>query len=159
MDDVDRKLLALIQHNCRLSYAQLGKAVGLSVSAVNERLKKLCAQGVVKRSVAILNPQALGLDMLAFIQTAIDRPENEGVFYESVLGIPEVLECHHITGEFSYLLKIRARNTSHLESLLMNRIRTIKGVKQTHTFIVLSTLKETTMLGLDGVTADRIAAR
>ncbi len=149
MDESDLRLLSLIQYNSKLSYAELGKRVGLSVSAVNERLKKLQAQGIIRSYVAVLDAEAVGLDLCAFIQVLIDRPENEPTFLKRIAKVREVQECHHLTGEFSYLLKVRVRNTSHLETLLKEQLKSLKGLVRTHTFIVLSTPKETTALALD----------
>jgi Lrp/AsnC family transcriptional regulator, leucine-responsive regulatory protein len=149
MDEFDRKLLSLIQEDCKLPYAELGSRIGLSLSAVNERLKKMQAQGIIRGCVAVLNPNSIGLDICAFIQVSIDRPENEPPFLKRIAKLPEVQECHHITGDFSYLLKVRVRNTSQLETLLKEKIKTLKGLVRTHSLIVLSTTKETTALKIE----------
>jgi Lrp/AsnC family leucine-responsive transcriptional regulator len=147
MDAIDRRLLTYLQENGRMSYNALGERVGLSISAVNERLKKLHAAGIIQGNRTIVNPHAVGLDVCAFMQVLTDRPENEAVFVDRIREIPEVQECHHITGEFSYLLKIRARNTDHFESLIQ-RIKSLRGVMRTYTLIALSSPKETTVLAL-----------
>jgi Lrp/AsnC family transcriptional regulator, leucine-responsive regulatory protein len=147
MDAIDRQLLTLLQANGRLSYNALGHQVGLSVSAVHERLRKLQVAGVLRGNVALVDPHAVGLDVCAFMQVLTDRPENEAVFRKQVGILPEVQECHHITGEFSYLLKIRTRSTLHFESLLQ-QIKSLPGVMRTYTHVVLSTQKETTSLPL-----------
>ncbi len=147
MDAIDRQLLVYLQENGRLSYNTLGERVGLSVSAVNERLKKLQAAGIVQGNRTIVNARAVGLDVCAFMQVLTDRPENEILFVQEIRQVPEVQECHHVTGEFSYLLKIRARNTDDLESLIQ-RIKSLPGVLRTCTFVVLSSPKETTILPL-----------
>jgi Lrp/AsnC family leucine-responsive transcriptional regulator len=146
MNIIDRKLLANLQTDCKLSYAELGQRVGLSVSAVNERLKKMGKEKIIKRYVALVDPAALGLDLTAFIQVVIDRPEHERPFRARIAALPEVQECHHVTGQYSYMLKVRVRNTAHLETLIMEKIKTLKGLVSTQTSIVLSTPKETTVL-------------
>jgi len=151
MDSIDRQLLRLIQEDCRLSYGDLGSHVGLSISAVNERLKKLQAAGVVRGWTALLEPKALGLDICAFVQVLIDKPRNCGPFLEKMASQPEVLECHHVTGDFSYLLKVRARNTTHLESILSDAIKAVPGVVRSQTLIVLSSPKETTCLEVEAL--------
>lgn len=148
MDQKDNKLLQHIQGDARLSHSRLGRLVGLSTSAVNERLRKMKNQGVLKKYVAVLNPAAVGLDVCAFIQVLLRKPEDEERFLERVQDLPEVLECHHVTGQFSYLLKVRAPNVSHLELLLRDAIKTLSGVTRTETLIVLSSPKETTELAL-----------
>jgi Lrp/AsnC family transcriptional regulator, leucine-responsive regulatory protein len=149
IDEVDWKLLQLVQENCKMAYAELGERVGLSVSAVNERLKKLHAVDVIRGYTALLNPRALGLDVCAFIQVSIERPQDENAFLRRVEALPEVQECHHITGEFSFLLKVRVHTTGDLETLIKGKIKTLSGVVRTHTLIALSTVKETPGLHLE----------
>ncbi|MCI0421112.1 MAG: Lrp/AsnC family transcriptional regulator [Acidobacteria bacterium] len=150
MDDADWQLLQLVQENGKMAYADLGQRVGLSVSAVNERLKKLQTAGIVRGYVARLDPQALGLGICAFVQISINRPADEAAFLKQIATLSEVQECHHITGEFSYLLKVRVRGTAELEALIKNKIKTLNGIVQTHTLIALSTAKETPALYLEG---------
>jgi Lrp/AsnC family leucine-responsive transcriptional regulator len=148
MDEVDRALLLLLQEDCRMSYGDLGNRVGLSISAVNERLKKLHARGVIRGCVAVLEPRAVGLDVCAFVQVLIERPEHNEGFLESIGAMPAVLECHYLTGEFSYLLKVRVADTAALESFLSRELKGLAGVVRTHTAIALSSAKETTVLDL-----------
>lgn len=150
MDAIDRQIVALLQRDSRLSYAEIGGRVGLSVSAVNERLKKLAARGVVRAFVAIVDAQAVGFALCAFVQVLVDRPEHEAAFVTHLTRTPEVQECHHVTGDYSYLLKIRARDTAHLEALLGDRIKSLPGVVRTQTIVVLSTPKESTELPVIG---------
>jgi Lrp/AsnC family leucine-responsive transcriptional regulator len=147
MDAVDRQLLALLQENGKLPYAELSSRVGVAISTVNDRLKKLQAAGILRGTVALVDAQATGLDVCAFMQVLTDRPENERAFLEAVMAMPEVQECHHVTGEFSYLLKVRVRTTGHLEELLQ-RIKPLPGVVRTCTFVVLSSPKETAAVPL-----------
>jgi Lrp/AsnC family transcriptional regulator, leucine-responsive regulatory protein len=146
MDDIDRKLITIIQNEGRASYGELGAAVGLSVSAVNERLKKLTGTGVVTGWGARVEPRALGLDVLAFIQVLIDRPEHEEAFRAAMRAFPEVQECHHVTGEWSYLLKLRVAGTAALERFLSDRLKHLSGVIRTHSVIALSSIKDTPIL-------------
>lgn len=146
MDEIDRKLIALAQADGRASYAELGAAVGLSVSAVNERLKKLLAGGTITGWGARVSPQALGLDVLAFISVLLDRPEHDAPFRAAMAALPAVQECHHLTGEWSYLLKLRVAGTAALERFLSEELKALPGVLRTHTVIALSTVKETACL-------------
>lgn len=146
MDSVDRDLLALVQVDGRRPYAELAAEVGLSVSAVNQRMRMLRARGVVAGVVALLDPRTVGLDVLAFVQILLDRPERDAAFRAGVSAVPAVLECHHVTGEWSYLLKVRARDTAHLEAVLSEQIKTLPGVVRSQTVIALSSSKETTVL-------------
>ena len=148
MDHIDLKLLTHLQSNAKLSYAELGRRVGLGVSTVNERLKKLQARGIIREYVAVVNPKALGLDICAFVQVLMAEPDLESAFVEQMHQLPEVQECHCITGEFSYLLKVRVRDTTHLEAFLREKIKSLAGVARTQTMIALSTSKETLALGV-----------
>lgn len=144
MDAIDLKLLDLLQRNCKLSYAELGKEInGLSVSAVGERIKKLTEAKIIKGFVAQIDPGAIGLDICAFILMLTNRHENESDLIRRLTAFPEILECHHITGEFSYLLKIRAKNTEHLEKLI-KMIKLLPETARTNTMVALSSPKETT---------------
>jgi Lrp/AsnC family leucine-responsive transcriptional regulator len=147
MDEIDRQLLTLLQQNGRLSYHELGARVGLSTSAINERVKKLQAAGVIQGTVTLVDPKVVGLDLCAFMQVLTSEPHNERIFLERLQDIPEVQECHHVTGEFSYLLKIRTRNTSSFEGL-MKQIKELPGVVRTHTIVSLSSPKDTTAVPL-----------
>jgi Lrp/AsnC family leucine-responsive transcriptional regulator len=146
MDDTDLRLLDLMQNDGRLTYGELGAAVGLSISAVNERLRKLTARGAIRALVAIVEPSAVGFTLTAFIQVLLERPEHDEPFIAAVQSVPEILECHHIAGDYSYLLKVRTRDTAHLETLISAGIKRLPGVVRTQTTIVLSTPKETTAL-------------
>ncbi|MCC6790203.1 MAG: Lrp/AsnC family transcriptional regulator [Thermomicrobiales bacterium] len=148
LDRVDRRLLMELQRDDRVSYADLGREVGLSISGVNARLKKLIAAGLVRRFAAQLDPAVAGLDLCAFVQVVLDRPEHDAPFIAAVQAIPAILECHHVTGDFSYLLKVRVRNTAELERLLSAQVKQLPGVNRTHTLIALSSPKETTVLEL-----------
>ncbi len=148
MDHIDLNLLTHLQSNAKLSYAELGRRVGLGVSTVNERLKKLQARGIIREYVAVVNPKALGLDICAFVQVLMAEPDLESAFVEQMHQLPEVQECHCITGEFSYLLKVRVRDTAHLEAFLREKIKSLAGVARTQTMIALSTSKETLALGV-----------
>lgn len=142
MDSIDSQLLNILQQDCSRSLAELGKSVGLSVSAVNERLKKLRARGDVRAYVALVNPQTMGYSTCAFVQVVVEGRRNELKFIKSIVKMPEIQECHHISGEFPYLLKIWARDLTHLEHLLNDEIKTKSGVARTEVAIVFSSPKD-----------------
>lgn len=149
MDDYDRKILSCIQQSGRASYGEIGAAAGLSVSAVNERLKKLERQGVIAGWTARLNPAAVGCGVLAFVHVLVERPEHEAAFLELVAGEPAIQECHHVASEWSYLLKVRTPDLPALEGLA-RRIKALPGIPRSHTVIALSSAKETAALPLGG---------
>lgn len=142
MDPIDAKLLNLLQEDCSRSLAELSKRIDLSISAVNERLKKLRARGDIRAYVALINPLTVGYTMCAFVQVLVNGKRNEQAFIESVVKMPEIQECHHVSGEFPYLLKVWARDLRHLEHLLDREIKTRKGVARTQASIVFSSPKD-----------------
>jgi Lrp/AsnC family leucine-responsive transcriptional regulator len=147
LDEIDRRLLDLLQDDCRTALVRLGEQVGLSAPSVLERIKKLEAAGIVSGYHATLDAKRLGLDITAFIGVITDHPSAIGQFEQQVMAIADVLECHHVTGEYTLLLKVKTANTSSLERLI-SRIRQIEGVARTETLVVLSTHVERTQLAV-----------
>lgn len=142
LDAKDRKILALVQRDGALAQAEIARRVGLSTAAVNERLRKLEQSGTIRGWAAIVDPEAVGGGITAFVEVFIEHPRFEKAFLDRVLKLDEVLEAHHITGEFSLLLKVRAQGMAALKELLLNQLNAQDGVRQTRTVMVLSTSKE-----------------
>ena len=142
LDATDLKILALLQDNAKIAQAKVAKAVGLTAPSVNERIRKLERGGYIRAYVAVLNERKLGHDITAFVEVFIEHPKFEAAFIESVDALDEVLECHHITGEFSLLLKVRVKDMAAFRRLLIEKLNTVRGVRQTRTLIVLATSKE-----------------
>jgi Lrp/AsnC family leucine-responsive transcriptional regulator len=143
LDDIDRKLLALLQDDDRLPLAELSKRIGVAASTINDRIKRLVAQGVIAGFHARLDPAKVGLELLAFMLVAWSSPKVEPVFLKKIRAAKQVLECHHVTGSWNYLLKVRLKNTKELESFLSGTIKAVHGVERTETLITLSSAKET----------------
>ncbi|MFZ5815913.1 MAG: Lrp/AsnC family transcriptional regulator [Bacillota bacterium] len=144
MDAIDRMILERLTANGRITWAELGSAVGLTGPAVGERVRKLEQAGVITGYTALLSAEALGRDLTAFVAVTVDRPEHCAPFLAAVRGLDEVLECHHVAGEDSYLLKVRTCGTRGLERLLSDVLKRLPGVVRTRSTIVLSTAKERT---------------
>lgn len=151
LDKMDRQVLRLLQENSRMSSAELARQVNLSAPGLQKRLKKLEQNGIIDRYVTLINRQALGLDLLCFAQVSLThhQPECMNHFCDRVQGLTEVLECHHLVGEFDYLLKFVVVNHQHLEKLLREKISPIPGVDKIRTSIVLNEVKASTSLPLD----------
>ena len=147
LDDIDLRILGLLQEDCRTPLARIGESAGLSAPAVLERIKKLEAAGVITGYHAVLDGRRLGLDVTAFIGVITSDPDSIGHFEREVTALENVLECHHVTGEYTFLLKVKTANTSTLERLI-SQIRSIEGVARTETTVVLSTHIERAQLGL-----------
>jgi Lrp/AsnC family transcriptional regulator, leucine-responsive regulatory protein len=146
-DEIDLRLLDLLQEHGRIAQQELAQAVGLSSPAVGERLRKLEERGLIRRYTALVDATLLGRDVTAFIFVGVSGSPNFPAFLEKATSCPEVMECHSITGQGSHVLKIRTENTSTLETLLAE-IQAWPGVQWSSTSIVLSTMKETMKLQL-----------
>lgn len=143
LDDLDRRIIVLLQENDRLALAELSKATGAAVSTVNDRIKRLLAKGVITGFHARVSADALELDLLAFIFVAWSDPKVEPGFLKKIKASPSVLECHHVTGAWNYLLKVRVGTTRDLERFLAETVKSVVGLERTETVIVLSSAKET----------------
>ncbi len=148
LDKKDHLLLKLLQNNSRLSASEAGKKLELSVPAASERIKKLLDGGYIKKFTAQLDSKKLGLDLTAFISVDSASSSHYEDIVEQSRTNGSVLECHSVTGEGSHLLKICIQNSSKLESLL-KEIQGWPGVVRTHTWVVLSTFKESTKLNIE----------
>jgi len=147
-DATDRAILELLQENCKQPLAAIGEKVGLSAPAVVERIHKLEEAGVVLRYTAILDPRKLGRDITAFIGVSTDRPGAIDRVEAQVGAMDEVLECHHVTGGYTLMLKVKTRNTESLERLI-DSVRSLDGVSRTETMVVLSTHTERLRIALE----------
>jgi Lrp/AsnC family leucine-responsive transcriptional regulator len=146
IDEVDAKILAILQGNARTTQADVAKAVGLAPSAVLERIRKLEAKGVIREYTAQLDPRAVNRALLAFVAVRTSEYGPEQPSAQALAQIPEVLEIHHVAGEDCFLLKVRARDAEHLGQMLRCQIAAVPGVTSTRTTIVLETVKETARL-------------
>lgn len=142
IDDIDARIVTMLQQQGRLKRNEIAEAVGLSVPAVSERMRKLEERGVITGYHAVVSPKRLHLDVTVFIRVSVDSSQHFPAFVEKALAHPEVLEVHSITGEGSHMLKVRTRSTTTLERLLAT-VQQWPGVRATSSSIVLSTFKET----------------
>ena len=145
IDDIDARILELLQERGRMKRNAVADEVGLSVSAVSERMRKLEDRGVIEGYCAIVDPKRLRFDITAFIRASVDGSEHYADFVDRIQKMGEVLELHSITGEGSHVMKVRTKNTTTLERFL-SRVQALPGVTGTTTSIVLSTFKETRTL-------------
>lgn len=142
LDTIDYKLIQILQTNARTTQLELAAAVGLSQPAVAERMRKLEQEGIIIGYAAHIDARRLGKDITAFIGVCISHPKFNRAFAKKIFTLPEVLECHHVTGQDSYLLKVKTENTEKLDELISIKLRTIPGVTRTQTTIVMSSVKE-----------------
>ncbi len=142
MDSLDLRILALIQNDARVAHASVGERLGLTAPAVHARIKRLERDGVIRGYLTSIDPLAVDQTLLAFVRVMNSASgKNEEAFETFVLEESSILECHDISGEDSYMLKIRTDSPASLRRLL-SRIREFPGVERTVTSISLCTIKE-----------------
>jgi DNA-binding Lrp family transcriptional regulator len=151
LDDKDKALLGYLQGDARITSTELAKRVDLSPPGLQKRVRKLEEQGVIQGYRTLLNREALGFDMLCFVQVTLQRHQPEAIqkFRIQVQSMSEVMECYHLTGEYDYLLKIIVRNRKHLEHFLVNKLTPLNGMDKIRTSLVLNEIKATTEVPLD----------
>lgn len=146
MDTLDYRIVDMLQRDGRATQLEISREIGLSQPAVAERIRKLEERGVITGYTARVDAGKLGKDITAFIGVNIEHPKFFEGFAKKVMALPEVLEAHRVAGQDSYILKVRTANTKSLDQLLVETLRTISGVTRTHTTIVLTSIKEETLV-------------
>ena len=142
LDDIDLKILTLLQPNSYLSNVELAKKLGMAPSAVLERVKKLEQRGIITGYPTRINPEALNLNLLAFIFIKSSEGPGNVTVAKQLAKFPEILELHHIAGEDCYIAKVRAKDPLSLVQFMRERFSKVKGITNTKTTIVLQTVKE-----------------
>lgn len=150
LSDVDKKILMLLQKNGRLTNVHLSRQINLSPPATHSRVKRLEDQGFIKRYAAILDHSKVGYDIECFINVRMTAYESENSedFRTVVMGMPEVLSCHQVTGEYDYLLKVAVEDQRALEQFIVDRLTPAPGVGRLYTSLVLAEIKESTAYAL-----------
>lgn len=141
MDDIDRKIVKCLAEDCRRSLADIGGEVGLSTSAVNERIRRLVTSGVVRRFTVDADAEALGLPVTAFVFIGLAADADEAVFRAVAADHPAIVECQHVTGSWNYLIKIRVGSLTGIEAFL-NDLKGRRLLARSETMIALSTVVE-----------------
>ena len=147
LDDLDIKVLKILQKDGRTKRNELAEAVGLSIPAISERLHKLEEKKIIQGYFTKLNREAFGYDIMAYILVFMESSKHYKTLISHVEKLPQILECHSVLGEGSHLLKAISKNTESLEKLL-SEIQSWPGVISTKTTFVLSTIKETSEIEL-----------
>lgn len=150
---IDRKILGILQAQGRIPNVQLAAEVGLSPSAVLERVRKLEERGIIERYVTILDSRKLGLGTIAFVAVSLNLHQSDSIenFHRFVGESGKVLECYHVAGGEDYLLKVYARDIEDYERFLLSELTRTRGIDKVKTMFVLSTLKHETAIPLADV--------
>jgi Lrp/AsnC family leucine-responsive transcriptional regulator len=146
LDEIDYRLIDLLQADDRTPVAELGKTLGVAPSTLNDRIRRLVKLGVISGFHARIDPDKIGLDLLAFVFVGWSDPATEMQFLDAMRAAPEVMEVHHVTGAWNYLMKVRLRTTRDLEGFFADVVKQVPGVTRTETLIVLSSPKDTAFL-------------
>jgi Lrp/AsnC family leucine-responsive transcriptional regulator len=142
MDDIDLKIIKELTANGRITWSELAGNLSLSAPAIADRVKKLEEKGIIRGYTAIIDPEAVGLSIMAFIFVTINDYKKKEDFINLINGLDEVQECHHIAGNEDFLLKVRCRCISNLDKLICEKLKGLDIVARTMTNVVLSTDKE-----------------
>ena len=148
IDDIDLRILDMLQRNGKLSQAKIAGAVGLTTPSVNERIKKMERHGMIRGFVALLDHEKMGFPLTAYVDVVLEHPRYEKAFVDELEKLLGVQECHYLAGEYAYRLKVKAVSTAALADFLQHRLMAIKGVTRARTEISLSSKKESTLLPL-----------
>lgn len=145
LDDLDYKILEHLSLNGRATWADLAPILGLSAPSAAERVKRLEEKGVIIGYGAILNYKLLGYSITAFIAVSLSHPKYMVGFLKAIEEMVEAEECHHVAGDDDYILKVRCKDTEHLDKFLNENLKILPGISRTRTTIVLSSSKESSI--------------
>ena len=144
LDELDRKIIAVLRSDGRITVTDLAKAVGMSKTPCQVRLRRLTESGVIRGFRAVVDPASLGLDHVAFAEVKLSDTRESALteFNGAVRRIPEVEECHMIASSFDYLLKVRTADIRHYRVVLGEKISSLPHVASTSTFVAMETVKD-----------------
>ena len=150
LDDIDKKLLLMLQTDAKKTTKALSLKLNLSVTAVYERIKKLEKEGVIEKYVALLNASKIDRNFVVFCHLKLIQHTKEFIskFESQIIKLPEVLECHHVSGDYDYILKILVKDMAAYRSFLVTKLTTLEHIGSTHSTFMISEVKKTTVVSL-----------
>ncbi|MCP4459007.1 MAG: Lrp/AsnC family transcriptional regulator [Cytophagales bacterium] len=150
LDELDKKILQILQSNAKITNAQLSIDIGLSPAPTLERVKKLETSGLIQSYHAELDTEMLGLGVQMFVQVTLKghNKQNIDIFLESIQTIPEVIECHHVTGSGDFLLKVVSKDINTYQKLMLETVSEIQVVDSMQSMVILSTFKDSKVMPL-----------
>jgi len=137
IDNIDRKILSYLIKNARMPFLEIARECGISGAAIHQRVKKMEECGIIEGSSFNVKPEAIGFKVCAFIGVTLDHAHKYKTVVKDIKKISEVVECHFITGNYTFLIKLLCRNHDHLMDLLINTLQNIPGIAKTESFIAL----------------------
>jgi DNA-binding Lrp family transcriptional regulator len=150
LDAIDKKILEILQANSNITNAQLAQEIGLSPAPTLERVKKLETQGVIKSYHAVVDMASVGLGVCTFVTVSLKGHNKDNIekFIKAISRIPEVVECHHVTGQADFILKIVAPDIPAYQNLMLEKVTNIEVVDNMQSIVILSTFKDSRVLPL-----------
>jgi Lrp/AsnC family transcriptional regulator, leucine-responsive regulatory protein len=151
LDKVDKQILLILQEDASITNVQLASQVGISPPAMLERVKRLEKNGLIRKYVALLNPEKIGKNVFALVTVSLAAHQLSSIdiFTRQIKRMEEVLECYHITGADDFLLKIAVNNIKDYEKFILEKLTKIKGVNKITTSFILSTVKYNTKIHVE----------
>ncbi len=148
LDPIDRKILELLQANSNITNAQLALEIGLSAAPTLERVKKLETAGVIRSYHAVVDSASVGLGVSTFVMASLKghNKENISKFIKAIADIKEIVECHHVTGQADFILKIVSPDIPAYQNLMLEKVSNIEVVDNLQSMVILSTFKDTKMI-------------
>jgi Lrp/AsnC family transcriptional regulator len=148
LDETDKKILRLLQEDAHLTLKDIAKQINLSLTPVHDRVKRLQQEGIIEKYVTILNKKKIGQNLTVYCQVTLIKQTHdtsEG-FNQSILNLPEVVECNFVSGSFDYMLKIIVPDMESYHQFHQQKLSVLSGVSLIHSFFVMSEVKITTIL-------------
>jgi Lrp/AsnC family leucine-responsive transcriptional regulator len=150
MDSIDKRLLKLLQTNSKKTTKELSVKLNLSVTAVYERIKKLEREGIIQNYVALINRSKVDKGFIVFCHIKLIQHTREFLtkFENQVVKLSEILECHHVSGDYDYILKIAVKDMEEYREFLVTKLTTLEHIGSTHSTFMISEVKNTTVIEL-----------
>ncbi len=150
LDDLDKRLLMLLQKDAKLTNKELSSKLNLSVTAIYERVKKMERAGVISRYVAIVDKSQVQQGFQVFCHVKLERHAKEAIeaFEKEVTALEEVLECFHVSGDYDYLLKVLVEDMDHFRQFMVTKLTTLKHIGSTQSSFTINEVKNTTAITL-----------
>ena len=143
LDKIDKHILNILQENGRITNAELANRVGMSPPPMLERVRKLENKGIIKKYVALIDPDSVSKGTMALVSVSLDRHRIKSIdqFTQAIDTLPEVMECYHITGEDDYLLKVAVKDINEYENFILKKLTKLPALSKIKTSFILSTVK------------------
>ena len=150
MDKIDRKILMQLQHNAKLNTKEIASKIGLTVTPTYERIKKLEQNGIIKSYVALLDRNKIGKKIIAYCQISLTQHQKKLLdnFKANILQLPEIMECHNVSGNFDFLLKIAVEDMNQFQEFINEKLSVVDGISTIQSSFVLEAVKEHTAFDL-----------